>query len=133
MEWYLRVLKKYAVFNGRAGRREYWMFTLWSLVFIIALAIADHALDIDTIKVTNAGSNDVRVGPLMLGYLAATLLPNLAVQCRRLHDLGRTGWIQLVTLVPYLGTAIMIFFAAQPGQTGPNKYGPDPNFSRDAL
>lgn len=128
MEWYLRVLKKYAVFSGRAGRREFWMFTLWTLVFILALAILDHALGVDTIDLTDAGMKGVHVGPLTVTYVVAMILPNLAVQCRRLHDIGKTGWLQLISVIPIVGPFILIYFTAQPGQTGPNTYGSDPNF-----
>jgi uncharacterized membrane protein YhaH (DUF805 family) len=128
MDQYLKVLKKYAVFHGRAGRREFWMFTLWTLAFMLLCLILDHALEIDTIAIEVPGSEPTHVGPLLITYFLATFVPGLAVQCRRLHDIGRTGWLQLIGVIPYIGTIVIAVLCAKPGTTGPNKYGHDPNF-----
>jgi uncharacterized membrane protein YhaH (DUF805 family) len=128
MDQYLKVLKKYAVFHGRAGRREFWMFTLWTLVFMLGCLILDRALDIDTIEIAMPQNEPAHVGPLLIGYVLLTFVPGLAVQSRRLHDIGRTGWLQLIGLVPYVGTIVIAVLCAKPGITGPNKYGHDPNF-----
>lgn len=128
MDQYLKVLKKYAVFHGRAGRREFWMFTLWTLVFMLLCLILDHGFKIDTIAIDMPRSEPAHIGPLFIGYFLVTFLPSLAVQCRRLHDIGRTGWLQLIGIIPYFGTIVMAVLWARPGITGPNKYGHDPNF-----
>ncbi|MFJ1733870.1 DUF805 domain-containing protein [Streptomyces sp. NPDC088254] len=111
MHWYVDVLKKYAVFGGRARRQEYWMFTLFSVIVSIVLAIIDAA-----------------IGSSILGiiYSLAVLLPSLGVAVRRLHDTGRSGWWLLIALVPLIGAIVLIVFLASEGKRGPNEYGPDP-------
>lgn len=118
MQWYVAVLKKYAVFEGRSRRKEYWMFQLWSLVFTFALMIVDAM----------AGMFDQESGFGVLSgiYLVAVLIPNLSVGCRRLHDINRSGWWQLIGLIPIIGTIIMIVWCATDGNAGDNRFGSDP-------
>jgi len=117
MEWYLTVLRKYAVFSGRARRREFWMFALINFVISIGLGI------IDMIIGTDFGTGS---GVLSGIYALAVLIPSLAVGVRRLHDTGRTGWWLLIGLIPLVGVIILIVFYAQDGQRADNQYGPDP-------
>src|SRR5690349_3641974 len=86
---------KYADFSGRASRSEYW----WFFLFIVLVGFA-----------TSMVSNYLSA----LFYLG-TLLPSLAAATRRLHDTGRSGWWQLIALVPLLGIIIIIVFLAQEG------------------
>ncbi len=110
-------LKKYAVFSGRARRREYWTFSLaWALAFGVLLS-ADFLL----------GTLDVHRG---IGWLSglfslATLLPVLSVTVRRLHDTGRSAWWLLLALVPALGLLLLVF-TAQDSQPGSNEWGNNP-------
>jgi uncharacterized membrane protein YhaH (DUF805 family) len=112
VNWYLEVLKKYAVFTGRARRTEYWMFVLFNLVIAIALAFIEGIVG----------------GPGVLGglYSLAVLIPSLAVGARRLHDTGRSGWWLLIGLVPVIGIIVLIVFFATDSQPGTNQYGPNP-------
>jgi uncharacterized membrane protein YhaH (DUF805 family) len=112
MNWYLAVLKKYAQFSGRARRTEYWMFFLFNLLIFIALMIVEGIL----------GSMGI-IGAL---YGLATLIPNLAVSVRRLHDTNRSGWWLLIGLVPLVGVIVLIVFVATEGTAGDNAYGPNP-------
>ncbi|MEU1377869.1 DUF805 domain-containing protein [Streptomyces triculaminicus] len=112
MHWYVDVLKKYATFSGRAGRPEFWMFTLISFVISIVLAVIDSAL----------GTAPV----IGLVYSLAVLLPGLAVGVRRLHDIDRSGWWLLLALIPILGSIVLLVFFALPGTPGENSYGPKP-------
>lgn len=112
MHWYVDVLKKYATFSGRAGRPEFWMFTLISFVISIVLAVIDSAL----------GTAPV----IGLVYSLAVLLPGLAVGVRRLHDIDRSGWWLLLALIPILGSIVLLVFFALPGAPGENSYGPKP-------
>ncbi|MBO0654186.1 DUF805 domain-containing protein [Streptomyces triculaminicus] len=112
MHWYVDVLKKYATFSGRAGRPEFWMFTLISFVISIVLAVIDSAL----------GTAPV----IGLVYSLAVLLPGLAVGTRRLHDIDRSGWWLLLALIPLLGSIVLLVFFALPGTPGENSYGPKP-------
>ena len=117
MHWYLDVLKKYAVFGGRARRKEYWLFTLFNMI------IAYGLLAIDYLVGTDYGSN---MGLLYTLYILATLLPSLAVFVRRLHDTGRSGWWFFIGFVPLVGAIILIVFMVLDSQSGSNKYGEDP-------
>jgi len=109
MNYYLEALRKYAVFSGRAGRKEYWMYVLVHAAILIILYIVGLVID------TQA---------LYYLYAFATLVPGVAAATRRLHDTGRSGWWQLIGLVPLVGAIIFIVFAAQKSMAGPNKYGP---------
>lgn len=111
MEWYLKVLRQYVDFAGRARRKEYWMFTLVSVIISLVLAILDNVL---------------RIGILGLVYSLAVLLPSLAVGVRRLHDTGRSGWWLLLSLIPLIGAIVLVVFFATEGERQPNAYGPDP-------
>lgn len=117
MNWYTEVLRKYAVFSGRARRREYWMFVLFNALIGIVLSVLDNALGLD-----NADGG----GVLQSIYGLAIFIPSLAVGVRRLHDTNRSGWWLLLWLIPVVGWIIMIVWLATAGQIGPNQYGPDP-------
>jgi uncharacterized membrane protein YhaH (DUF805 family) len=112
MEWYLAVLKKYAVFQGRARRKEYWMFTLISLLVAIAFVIVDSVL---------FGGPSLFYGL----YGLAVLLPGLAVTVRRIHDTGRSGWWLLIAFVPIVGL-VLLYFLVQDSQEGSNEHGAYP-------
>lgn len=118
MSWYLEVLKKYAVFNGRARRMEYWYFVLFNIIVLIVLSLIDVLL---------GTFNIVRGVGLLSGiYTLAVLIPTLAVTVRRLHDIDRTGWWILINLIPLIGTIVLLVFELTPGTPGSNRYGPDP-------
>lgn len=114
MEWYLKVLRQYADFTGRARRKEFWMFTLVSVIISLVLALIDSQLPL---------------GILGAIYALAVVLPSLAVGARRLHDTGRTGWWQLLSLIPIIGTIVLIVFWATDGDPEPNAHGPNPKES----
>ena len=116
MQWYVVVLRRYAKFDGRAHRPEFWWFTLWSFIVSLALSVAELALDV--------GSE--WAGPLTSVYALLVLVPTLAVGARRLHDIGRTGWWQLLLLIPLVGAIILIVWWARDGQPEPNRWGPKP-------
>lgn len=112
MNWYIEVLKKYAVFDGRAHRSEYWMFVLFNVIITIVLGLIDRLLGIS--------------GVLSGIYGLAVLIPGIAVSIRRLHDTNRSGWWLLISLVPVIGTIVLIVFMVQDSQPGTNQYGPNP-------
>jgi uncharacterized membrane protein YhaH (DUF805 family) len=112
MKWYLEVLKKYAVFNGRARRTEFWMFTLINIIILIVLSIIDGLI----------GSP----GIISLIYSLAVLIPCIAVTARRLHDTGRSGWWILISLIPLIGAIVLLVFTVQDSKSGENQYGPNP-------
>lgn len=112
MNWYLKVLKQYADFNGRARRQEYWMFVLFNIAFGIAAAILDTIL----------GSWGA-IGGL---YGLAMIIPGVAVGVRRLHDIGKSGWMLLVALIPVIGVIWLIILLATDSTPGSNQYGANP-------
>jgi uncharacterized membrane protein YhaH (DUF805 family) len=118
MNWYLEVLKKYAVFSGRARRKEYWFFALFNIIFTIAIAIIDGMV----------GTSDPETGMGMIGliYALAVLLPSIAVTVRRLHDIGKSGWWMLIALIPLLGIIILLIFAVMDSKPEENQYGINP-------
>ena len=110
MRYYMDVLKKYAVFSGRARRKEFWMFYLFNaLISLVLLLIA--------LVAGNAGT------ALSGLYGLAVLVPGLAVTWRRLHDTDRSGWWLLIDLVPYACAIILIVFLALDGTRGPTVSG----------
>ncbi|WP_350276746.1 DUF805 domain-containing protein [Kribbella sp. HUAS MG21] len=120
MQWYIDVLKKYAVFSGRARRKEYWMFVLFSTIVSIILSIIDRVIG------TDFGSGNTSSGILSSIYGVAVLLPSIGVAIRRMHDTNRSGWWILINLIPCVGFIWFIVLAAQEGNAGDNQYGPDP-------
>jgi uncharacterized membrane protein YhaH (DUF805 family) len=118
MNWYLGVLKKYAVFSGRARRKEYWFFFLFSMIVTIALVVLDIA--------TEGLSPEAGMGSFSGIYTLAVLLPGLAVTVRRLHDTERTGWWLFIALIPLIGAIVLFVFILLDGKPGENKYGEYP-------
>ena len=116
MSWYLEVLKKYAVFSGRARRKEFWYFTLFNVIIWLVLMILSAA----------AGRARVIISVLSVLYGLAVIIPGLAVEVRRLHDTGRSGWWILIGLVPFIGAIVLLVFLVQDSQPGANQYGPNP-------
>jgi uncharacterized membrane protein YhaH (DUF805 family) len=113
MNWYLDVLKnKYATFDGRARRKEYWMFFLVNLIISLVLGFIEGIFG----------------GPGLLGllYSLAVLIPSIAVTVRRLHDTGRSGWWILIGLIPVIGWIVLLVFMLMDSQPGSNQYGPNP-------
>lgn len=110
MEYFLGPIKKYVEFQGRAGRKEYWMFVLCYVIVSIIASIIDSIIGISLLSTV-----------LALGLL----LPSLALGARRLHDTGRSGWWQLIAIVPLIGAIILIIFFVQASHEE-NEYGPKP-------
>ena len=122
MNWYLKVMRQYADFSGRARRKEYWMFTLFCLIFFIVAAILDNVLG-TTFKI--AGQS-LPYGWLYVILGLATIVPSLAVCVRRLHDIGKSGWYYFIGLIPLVGGIILLVWFCQDSQTGENKWGVNP-------
>jgi uncharacterized membrane protein YhaH (DUF805 family) len=120
MHWYLDVLKKYAVFSGRARRKEYWMFVLFNLIVAWVLLAIDYLIG------TDYGRGN---GVLYTVYSVAVFLPSLAVFVRRLHDTGRSGWWFFIGFVPLVGWIILLVFMVLDGQSSANQYGENPKLA----
>lgn len=93
-------LSKYADFNGRASRSEFW----WFMLFVVAGSIVTTFISI----------------VLYLLFALAMLLPSLAAGARRLHDTDRSGWLQLILLIPFVGLILLYFFALEAKE--PNRF-----------
>jgi uncharacterized membrane protein YhaH (DUF805 family) len=122
MQWFMKVLNQYADFDGRARRKEYWMFSLIAGLISLGLLAVFGGL-------AAATSSDamlyLMIAVLVL-YALALMIPGIAVTTRRLHDTGHSGWWQLISLVPYVGGFVVLIFCVLDGNPGPNAYGPDP-------
>jgi len=117
MNWYLQALKQYAVFKGRARRKEYWFFALFNLIVSIVLTV-DY--------MTGSLDPELGVGLLSGIYSLAILIPSLAVTVRRLHDTDRTGWWVLIAFIPFIGAIVLLVFMLLDSKPGDNQYGPNP-------
>jgi len=118
MSWYFEVLKKYAVFAGRARRKEYWYFFLFNILASYLLGFIDG--------VTGMFSPEAGMGLLSGLYTLAVLIPGIAVSVRRLHDTNHSGWWLFIALVPIIGTIVLIVFMVRDSQQAENDYGPNP-------
>ena len=133
MQWYLKVIKNYVNFSGRAHRTEYWMFTLIDTLIIIGLAFAmgfgaaaSGQFDYDAY---NYNPSSVSLGPfyyIYLIYVWGLALPRLAVLARRLHDTDHSAWWILISFVPFVGWIVILVFCVTAGTDGPNRFGDDP-------
>jgi uncharacterized membrane protein YhaH (DUF805 family) len=118
MKWFLKAVRNYVGFSGRAQRAEYWWFALVYVVIYMVL------LTVDVIT----GTYHLEDGyGLLSGLMSlALLLPSIAVTVRRLHDTDHSGWWLLIPLVPIVGGIVLLVFLARDGTRGANRFGPDP-------
>ena len=165
MDWMLLPLKRYADFQGRSRRMEFWMWILFTFIVGLVLGFIDGILGfrLAPSSSTSFSSGGVSgfsmfssIGILGLLWSLATLVPNIAVAMRRLHDTDRTGWWLLLPVIPYViglvimlaaaagqnlgliaiggifsliglvGAIVLLVFYCLPGTPGPNRFGPDP-------
>lgn len=118
MNWYLKVLKQYADFKGRARRKEYWMFILFNIIFGGIAMILDSVFGI--------AIEGVGYGPLYGVYVLVLFIPGLAVAVRRLHDIGKSGWMILIALIPVIGAIWILVLMVTDSNPGENLYGVNP-------
>lgn len=110
MNYYLTVLRQWKNFEGRSERREYWMFILVNFLINIALAILNQIISPESGFISGI-------------YTLFVLIPGIAVTIRRLHDIGKSGWMQLVILIPFIGWIWFLILMVKEGDIGTNKYG----------
>lgn len=141
MEWMLMPLKRYADFSGRSRRKEYWMYTLFLIIVAVVVGVVEGVLGLSQM----VGP----YGPITALFALATLVPNIAVSVRRLHDTNRSGWWILLPIIPYAVVAFLLLsgnlamagiagmvalvaviallvFMVLDGTKGDNRFGPDP-------
>ena len=164
MNWMLMPLRRYADFNGRSRRKEYWLWALFNLIVVgvlyallIGTAVSatsrvaerggvdtyeynDYDRDSDGFSYESGSSTNVdpvmffeefsTVGWVVFGLLILwwlfTLVPNIAVAIRRMHDQDKSGWMILLGFIPFVGGIILLVFMLLDGTRGPNRFGPDP-------
>ena len=112
MKWFIKCLKQYADFKGRARRKEYWMFVLFNFIISFVIGLLGSVLS--------------------WIYTAAVFIPSLAVCVRRLHDIGKSGWWVLISLIPIIGWIWLIVLYVQDSQPGTNDWGANPK-SEDVI
>ena len=129
MKWFLKCLKQYADFSGRARRREYWFFQLFNLIFfiviILSLGLIANALGANDSITPEFGLNTI-IGLLIIFYVLALTIPSIAVTIRRLHDTGNSGWMLFISLIPLIGPIWLFILYVKNSQPGENKWGPNP-------
>ncbi|GAA5224799.1 DUF805 domain-containing protein [Membranihabitans marinus] len=118
MEWYFKVLRQYNDFNGRARRQEFWMFALINMILSMGATMVDYIFEL----ILPFGLS----GPIASLYSLFVLIPTIAVAVRRLHDIGKSGWMLLVALIPFIGFIWLIVLFVREGEPQENRYGYDP-------
>ncbi len=124
MKWFIKCIKQYADFKGRARRKEYWMFTLFYLLFLLPLALLvgiEIGLEIEVPIFTI----------LFVLFIFALIVPTYAVTVRRLHDTGRSGWWILINFIPYIGGIWLFVLTCLDSKPGTNKWGDNPKEIND--
>ena len=109
IDWFVKCLKNYANFTGRARRKEYWFFTLAYLICMIITLVIDAVL----------GSN----GLLTVLFILAMIVPSISVGVRRLHDINKSGWFWLIQMVPLVGPIIVLIWLATETKPETNQWG----------
>jgi uncharacterized membrane protein YhaH (DUF805 family) len=110
---------RYAEFSGRARRREYWMFVLFSVLTYLVACMAGMLVDV----VLN--TEGIIMALALVGVWLGLIVPSIAVAIRRLHDTGHSGWMFLLAFVPVVSLVLLVFYCID-SQPGSNQYGPNP-------
>lgn len=111
MKWYLKCMQQYADFSGRARRKEYWMFCLINFIFGFIAGFIDGLLGITLLSI---------IYPLLV------FIPGLSVFIRRLHDVGKSGWMWLIAFIPIVGAIWLFILFCTDSQPGRNQWGDNP-------
>ena len=140
MNWYLKSLKSYAYFAGRACRRKFWFYTLTNTLVIIAINFAyaialgigansmKHKLphELPPIQGVGAFALAVVISLAFVVYMLGIIIPSIAVTTRRIHDTGRKSWWLLLAPIPVVGVVILLIFLLLGSNPADNRYGPNP-------
>jgi len=123
MNWYLKVLKQYTDFYGRARRKEYWMFTFFNVIILMALMLVMIAGDV---SVSKNATLSIIGKILFYGYALVLFIPTLAVCVRRLHDIGKSGNYYFIGFIPLVGQILLLIWFCKDSQEGENEYDVNP-------
>ncbi len=110
-QWYIKCIRQFVDFKGRARRKEFWMFALVNFAVTLVISIVGSIIGTTVLSTI---------------YSLVILLPSLGVSVRRLHDVGKSGWYMLASLIPVIGWIWLLILAAQDSQPGDNQWGPNP-------
>lgn len=113
MNYYLKCWKYYADFSGRACLSEYWMFVLINLLIGLLLAVPEFVMGREASILSSI-------------YSLIVFIPSLAVFVRRLHDVGKSGWMFFVSFIPVVGIIWLLILLCTDSQEGSNEYGDNP-------
>lgn len=120
---YKRFFSNYVNFEGRANRAEYWWVVLWNVIICLACLFCGVAM------LTSRDFTPMVFGIISVCiYNLVTIIPNISLTVRRLHDSNKTGWLCLIALIPYIGVLIMLVLTFLEGTKGPNRYGEPSDF-----
>ncbi|MFB9055178.1 DUF805 domain-containing protein [Mariniflexile ostreae] len=114
MNWYLKVLKQYADFSGRARRKEYWMFFLFNILISYGIIFLAVGLEMPSLSILSSI------------YSFGVLIPGLAVGVRRMHDVGKSGWFLLIPIYN-------LILACTDSEAGTNKWGTNPKTNLEEI
>jgi uncharacterized membrane protein YhaH (DUF805 family) len=126
MDWMFLPFRRYAEFSGRSQRQEYWMFSLLYLIVLIATGLIMIAGAIGLEKDQAPGPVFWIGAGLLTLFIVAGIIPSIAVTVRRLHDQNLSGWMYLLSFIPYIGGFVLLVFMFIDGTPGDNRFGPDP-------
>jgi uncharacterized membrane protein YhaH (DUF805 family) len=112
---YFSVLKKYAVFTGRASRKEFWMFVLVNIIMFVIFGI-----------LTKIPILKVLFWIVLILYIIAIIIPSIAAGIRRLHDINQSGWPMLLCIIPVVNVIAVFLLCVIEGNQDDNQYGPIP-------
>ena len=123
--YFLDTIKnRYAKFDGRATRSEYWYFILFYFILALIVTLVDVLVINPMLGLTPEQAQQGGILQIILGL--GLLIPTLALTIRRLHDIGKSGWWFLIVLIPIIGALVLIYFYVQDSQAGSNIYGENP-------
>ena len=133
MKWFIKCIKNYTLFRGRASRTEFWYFLLYWAIFYVIIIAVEKVLGLDFINLKALPFSEYiplanlydKVGLLTVIYRPLTILPSLAVISRRLHDINRSGWWCLMCVTPLV--IILIIFLCKKSDESENQFGPEPS------
>jgi len=121
MDYYLKVLKNYAIFEGRARRKEYWLFVLFNVLAVLSLSLVDNIL--------GTFDRESKAGLIGTIYSLAVIIPSIAVSIRRLHDTDKSGWWLLLYIIPLFGSLVLLIFFISDSQSETNRFGVNPKIN----
>ena len=118
MKWFIKCIKNYTVFKGRAARPEFWYFALASAIIQISLLIIDIIIGWDVGIIYG-----IKILPLVETSRLLLIVPSISVTVRRLHDINKNGWWSLLWGLPIIGWVILVLWLCKNGDDGKNQYG----------